>query len=113
MAKKNSFPGSAPRRADNALHVVEVVLQRAAAAGRQPVLGPRNASVERLGAVDVLGLFQLARVHAQVAVGRVEQRLQLVERELAVYRQRAQDAKTHALVDQPVEVRSCTGRSEE
>jgi hypothetical protein len=42
-------------------------------------------------------------VHAQVAVRRLEQGLELVEREAVVDRERADDAEPEALVDQPIE----------
>src|SRR5438105_5921516 len=91
-------------RADQGFHVVEIALQGAAARSRQPVLGLGDAAGERLAARDVLRLLQLAGVHAQVAVGRLEEPLQLVEGQRVVHRQRAHDAETHALVDQPVEL---------
>src|SRR5262245_22085900 len=71
-----------PHDADERFHVLEVALERAPAAGRQPVFRLRNAALERLRARDELGFLELARVHRQVAVGRVEQLFQLVERQL-------------------------------
>ncbi len=73
-------------------------------AGAQPVLGARHPALERLGAHDVVRLLELARVHAEVAVGGVEQPLELVEGERLVHRQGAHDREAHALVDQPVQL---------
>src|SRR2546427_2356288 len=73
--------------------MIEIALQGAAARGRQPVLGLGDAAGERLAARDVLRLLELAGVHAQVAVGRLEERLQLVEGQRVVHRQRAHDAE--------------------
>ena len=52
----------------------------------------RHAALEALLARDVPGVFELARVHAQVAVGRLEQPLEVVERQRVVHRERADDA---------------------
>src|SRR5262249_49923281 len=70
--------------ADDRFHVDEVLLECATAGSGQIVFGPRDAAFERLLAHDVLGVFELSRMHAQVAVGRVEQALEVVEREALV-----------------------------
>ncbi len=85
--------------------------RRPAAVRRYSVRGMRP--VERLVAGDVLRVLELARVHAQVAVGRVQQALQIVERQPLVHRQRADDAEAQALVNQAIEVqRSAAACSE-
>ena len=84
--------------------MAEIFFERAAAGGGQPILGARHASLERLLARDVLRVLELARVDAQVAVGRLQQALQIVEREPLVHRQRADDAKPQPLVDQAIEL---------
>src|SRR5687768_3447516 len=61
---RSALPGGADER----LHVVEVPLERATAGGGELVLRTRDASLERLGAGDVLRVLELARVDAQVAV---------------------------------------------
>src|SRR2546428_13100368 len=76
--KKNSA-SAVPGGTDQRLHVVQVALQRAATRGREPVLGLRDASLERLGAHDILGRSELPRVHARVAVRRLPHPLELVE----------------------------------
>ena len=88
----------------------EVLLERAAAGGGEAVFGPRHAARERLLAGDVLRVFELAGVDAQVAVGRVQQPLEIVERQPIVDGQRADDAEAEALVDEPIE-RERTARS--
>src|SRR6266850_7615377 len=90
--------------ADQRLHVVEIALQGAPSMRGQTVLGLGHAPGERLHARHVLRLLELAGVHAQVAVGRVQKALQLVERETLVHRERADDREAHALVDQPIEL---------
>ena len=77
----------------------EVALERATARGSEAVLGPRNAPVEPLRADDVRGLLELAGVHAQVAVARLEQRFELVEREALAHGEGAHDREPHALVN--------------
>src|SRR6266540_778043 len=90
--------------ADQRFHVVEIALQRAPSMRGEAVLGLGHAPGERLHARHVLRFLELASVHAQVAVGRVEQALQLVERETLIHRQRADDREALALVDQPIEL---------
>src|SRR5687768_17297850 len=77
------------RRMNECFHVIEVSLDCAASLGRQPILGPRHAPLERLGAAHVVRVLELARVDAQIPVGDLEQLLQVVEAELLVHRQRA------------------------
>src|SRR5438876_773768 len=65
--------------ADQRLHVIQIALERPATRRREPVLGLGRASRERLGAQHVLRLFELARVHAQIAVAGLEQGLEVGE----------------------------------
>src|SRR6266568_3091066 len=53
-----------PGGADQRLHVIEIALERPPAGRRQLVLGLRHPARERLGALEVLRLLELARVHA-------------------------------------------------
>src|SRR5216684_7087479 len=101
---KKICPLAFARRPDQRFHVIQVTLQRPPSRCRQPVFGFWQASVERFGAHDVIGFFQLAGMHAQVAVGSFQQRFQLVESQRAVYRQRADDPQPYSLVDQPVQI---------
>src|SRR5258705_12475555 len=106
-AKKKS-PLSAcagARRADQRFHVIEIALERPPAEGGESVFGFGDAALERLVARDVLGVLELARVDAEIAVARFEQRLQLVEREALAHRERAHDREPHALANQPIEIR--------
>src|ERR1051325_6289903 len=94
-----------PRRANQRFHVIEVALERPPAEGGEAVFGLGNAGLERLVARDIARVLQLARVHAQVAVGRLEQRLELVEGELLAHGERAHDRESHPLVNEAVEIR--------
>src|SRR5258706_14246990 len=82
-----------PRGADDRFHVVEVLLERAAAGGRQGVLGLRDAALERLLRGDVTGLLELAGVDADVAVRGLEDGLHLVERNGGRHGQGADDGQ--------------------
>src|SRR5207302_1998861 len=96
--KANSVRAVTPSSgADERFHVVEIALQGAPTRGRQPVFGLGDAAGERFAARDVLRFLELAGVHAQVAVGRLEERLQLVEGQRVVHRQRADDAEADPL----------------
>src|SRR5262245_34979635 len=81
----------------------QILIERTAAGCRQPVLGPGQAAVERLVAGDIARFLELAGMDAEVAVRRVEQTLQLVERQAVVDRERADDAKAKALVNHTIE----------
>src|SRR5690349_14324797 len=96
---------AASRSMDEGLHVVQVALQRLAAGGGEAVLRARHAAVEGLGAGDVAGVLELARVHAEVAVRGLEQPLKVVEGERIVDGERTDDPQPDALVDQPVQLR--------
>ena len=93
---------------DDRVHVCEVLVKRTAAGGGEAIFGSRHAAIERLVAVDIAGLFELSRMDAEIAVRRAEQALQFVEREMRVDGERAHDAESKTLVDQPVE---CERRS--
>src|SRR5437867_10302389 len=97
VPKKNASPLSGG--VNQRFHVVQVALQGAPPGGGEPILGLRNPPLERLRASDVLCLLKPARVHAQIAVRRLEQALELVKAQRLVDAQRAHDAKAHALVD--------------
>ena len=84
--------------------MIEILLQRAASRGGQRVLRPRHASRERLLAREVARFLELARVDADVAVGRLQDRFQLVERQRRIDGQRADDRQARLLVDDAVEV---------
>src|SRR5690349_4764635 len=62
MWKVSAFP----RGADQRFHVVEIAFERATAGGGEAVFRPRHPALERLGAGDVGGILELARVHAEV-----------------------------------------------
>jgi hypothetical protein len=89
---------------DRPFHVRLVALERAPSGVAQAVVGPGHAALERLGADHVAGFLELPCVHAEVAVGRLQQVLQLVEAERLVHGERAHDREPHPLVDQPVEL---------
>ena len=76
--------------------------RRPAAVRRYSVRGSARRTI--FSHDDVLRVLELARVHAQVAVGRLQQPLEIVERQPIVHRQRADDAEPQTLVDQPIEV---------
>src|SRR6266542_3265734 len=90
-AKKKRTPSACARRANQRFHVIEIALERPPAEGGESVLRLGDAARERLLARDVLGVFELPRMDAEVAVGRFEQRLQLVERDAITHRERADD----------------------
>src|SRR6267378_522486 len=85
-------------------HMIEIALKCLAARGHQAVLRLRQAPVKGLGANDVIGFFQLARMNAQIAVGCFQQRFEFIKCERAIDRQRADNSQPDALVDEPIQV---------
>src|SRR6266567_6068206 len=94
-----SVPERAARGPDERFHVVEVPRELPSAQGSQPVLRPRPPAFEALGAGDVLGILELAAMDGKVAVGRLEERLELVERERVGRRERAHDAQAQPVMN--------------
>ena len=78
-------------------------MQSLAAHRGQTIFGLRPPAFERLGTADVACFLQLACMRAEIPITDLEQRLELIEGELLVDRQRAHDSQAHTLVDQAVE----------
>src|SRR6185503_6523934 len=93
-----------PSRLYQRVHVIQIPQQRGLAGRRQAELGAGRAAVKRLETRDVAGFLELARVHAQVAVGGLQQLLQVGEAEDRRRGQRADDAEPETLVDQAIEM---------
>src|SRR3989441_12961400 len=91
IPQKKESTSARPRHANQRFHVVEVALERPPAEGGESVFRLRNAACERLVARDVLGVLELARVDTEIAIARLEQRLELVEREAVAHGERAHD----------------------
>src|SRR5262245_59027752 len=83
--------------------MVEVPLERPASDGGDRVPRSWHPPLERLRATDVVGFLELARVDAQIPIGRAVQLFEVVERQTLVHGQGAHDAETQTLVNQPVE----------
>src|ERR1035441_1124560 len=92
------------RGLDERFHVVQIPLQGAAPGGRHPVIGARHAAGEALGTVHVPGFFQLPCMDTEVAVGSIQQFLELAEGQRLVHGERAENAQAETFVDQAVEL---------
>src|SRR6185437_7261184 len=88
---------SVARGANQRFHVGEVAFERVAAAGGEPVFGAGHAAFEFFLDGDVAGVFQLAGVDAEIAVGGFEQLLELGESQHVVHGERAHDGETQTL----------------
>src|SRR5579864_9531363 len=105
VSRQKFLPLPLPRRANQRFHVIEIAFQGLASRSRQTIFRLGRAALEGFGANDVLRLFQLSCVDAQVAVGRFQQGFQFVKRERAIHRERADDAEANVFVNQAVEIR--------
>src|SRR5688500_2403581 len=92
-----------PGGADQRFHVIEIPLERTAPAGGETILCLGHTPLERLGARDIIGFLELARVDAQVAVRRLHQLFQVAEAEGIIHGERADDSKPQTLVNETVE----------
>src|SRR6185436_7620385 len=92
-------------RPDEGLHVLQVALERLAAAGRKAKARLGKAAFEGLVTLHVRSLFELSGVDAEIAVGGAHQMFELVEREPLVDRERAHDPEAQTLMDDAVEIR--------
>src|SRR6202022_1187048 len=92
-----------PSGANERLHVVQVSLERAPSGSGDAVFRPRYTALERLLAGHVAGILQLASVHAEVAVRRLHQTLELVEGKRLIDGERAHNAQPQPFVNQPIE----------
>ena len=92
-----------PSNADPLFHLIEIFGQGSSAGGGQAIFGARNASFKKLDAGNVLGLLELAGVHAEIAVGGLEHALKVVEAQRIVGCERTDDAEANALMNQAIE----------
>src|SRR5271165_2308744 len=91
-------------RADQRFHVVQIAFQGTPPRGGQAVLGLWQTAVKGLGTGDVIRLFELPGMDAQVAIGSLEQGLKFIEGLRTVDGQGADDAQANAFMDQAVEI---------
>jgi len=89
--------------ADPLLHLVEVLGEGAASGGGEAVFGAGDAGFEIFQAGNVIGFFELAGVDAEIAVGGLEDALEVLEAEAGVGGEGADDSETNALVNEAVE----------
>src|SRR5579864_5927154 len=83
--------------------MIKISIQRCATLGRDSIRALWSSTLKGLRTGQILGVLQLASVRAQVPVADVEQQLELAKADLVAHGKRAHDAKTHALIDQPIE----------
>src|SRR6188474_2493660 len=105
IGKKRERCSAFPIHANDRLHVIEVTLERAAPGRREAEFRPRRAPFESLLADEVLGVLELSRVDAEVAVRCVEETLEIRERQEFVRRERADDAEAHAFMNELLQLR--------
>ena len=84
--------------------MAEIAIERFFASGGDAVIRARHATIETFAALDVAGVFELARVHAEIAVAGLQDRLELVEGQPFVHRERRDDAEAKTLVNDAIEI---------
>src|SRR5688572_31034679 len=85
---------------DEGLHARPAARELPSPQGGEPILRAWPPAIESLRARHVAGVLELAGMDAQVAVRRLQQGLDLVEREPLRRRQRAHDAEPEAVVNE-------------
>src|SRR6266705_2334079 len=101
---RNREFSSLARSADERFHMVEVAFESAASSRGEAIFRFGHASFEGLEAGDIRRILEPSRVHTDVAVGGLEQFLEVAEGKRFVDGESADDAEPHALVDKLVEV---------
>src|SRR4051812_5357277 len=91
---------------DEGFHVREIAFQSGPSMRTQAVFGAGEPSMELLFADNVAGVFQLAGVDAEIAVGGGESLFQVVECHALVDSKGANDAEPEPLMNDTVE-RAC------
>src|SRR5580658_9592014 len=89
--------------ADPFFHLIEILGQGAASGGGEAVLGAGAAAFAELDAGNVLRFLEFAGMHAAIAVGSLQDALEIVEGEGFVSGKRADDAQANAFMNQAVE----------
>lgn len=87
------------RGANQCLHVIQVALQGFPAGCGEPIFRFGQPAVKRLGTQNVIGFLELPGMHAQVAIGGLQQGLELVEGQRTIHGESTDDAQADALVD--------------
>src|ERR1041384_5435852 len=83
--------------------MIEIALEGLASGRGQTVFSLRRAAFERFRAADVTRVFQLARMHTQVAVARFYRGLQLVESHRLMRRERADNSQPQTLMNHAID----------
>ena len=84
-------------------HVRQIPFECLTSGRREPVLGTWDPTVEAFLAGEIVGVFELSRVHRQVAVGGIEECFELVKREHVVHGECTHDGESHTLVNEAIE----------
>src|SRR3981189_2843457 len=92
------FAGALNKR----FHFGEVGFEGFAAGGGELVFRSRNSALEAFVANDVVGILEFAGMHTEVAVGGVEEAIEIREAQRVVDREGADDAEAKAFVDDAV-----------
>src|SRR5262245_30597432 len=82
---------------DQSFEVLEMAGEHPSSFGREAVFRLRDARRELLLANDVARVLELTSMHAQVAVARLQELLELGEAHTRVDAERAHDAEAHAV----------------
>jgi hypothetical protein len=90
---------------NESFHVIEVTGESFPPVFSEPVFGFRHAAFERFAALHVAGFFELAGMDAEIAVGCIEQLLEIVERDVFIRREGADDPEADPFVNDTVQRR--------
>ena len=99
------------RCANHRFHLLKIVFERTSSHSRKSEFRARLASDERFTALHVTGIFQLACVYAEIAIGNFKQRFEVIEAEHLVDCERAHDRKSNAFVNQRIEFQALSSSS--
>src|SRR5256885_16809969 len=91
--------------------MIEVARERPAPGGCQSIFSLRGTACERLRAIDIARVLQLARMDAQITVTCFDRMLQFIECQRFFRRQGADDSQSQTLVNQTIDFMSSVRRA--
>src|SRR4030095_6279938 len=83
--------------------MIEVTFQGAPAGAGQLVFRFWRPALKRLGTMNVTGIFQLARMHAQISIRCLDRLLELVESKRFLGGEGANNSQTQALMNHAID----------
>lgn len=110
MDSAKAAVSSAAGAADDAFHVAEVVFESLSTGVGDAIFGLGHTTLKAFAAHNVVNFLQLARMNAEIAVTGIEELFELGKCKHIAHRKSADNAETHALVDERIQFEGGIGQ---